>query len=266
MSVALKFPRFDPKSFSRVAVIGVAALFLQAEAASAASITVTATIRDFSSSHADFEQGFAASETGIVLSALGPDGKPVYNEAVKGITGAASTTTNGTANFNQWYNDTPGVNTTFTTTLTATETSPGSGLYEYINGSYFPAGAGNFHFTTEINTEFTFVGDETFSFTGDDDVWVFINGILAIDLGGVHGPASDSITLNAGTAAFLGMTIGETYDLDIFHAELQTTGPNFNFTTSIVLVDAPVVPEPGAIALLGLGMGGLVYLRRRKNV
>jgi cytochrome c5 len=80
MSVALKFPRFDPKSFSRVAVIGVAALFLQAEAASAASITVTATIRDFSSSHADFEQGFAASETGIVLSALGPDGKPVYNE------------------------------------------------------------------------------------------------------------------------------------------------------------------------------------------
>jgi len=92
MSVALKFPRFDPKSFSRVAVIGVAALFLQAEAASAASITVTATIRDFSSSHADFEQGVAASETGIVLSALGPDGKPVYNEAVKGITGAASTT------------------------------------------------------------------------------------------------------------------------------------------------------------------------------
>jgi len=62
------------------------------------------------------------------------------------------------------------------------------------------------------------------------------------------------------------MTIGETYDLDIFHAERQTTGSNFNFTTSIVLVDAPVVPEPGAIALLGLGMGGLVYLRRRKNV
>ena len=92
MSVSHKFPRFDPKSFSWIAVIGVAARFLQAEAASAASITVTATIRDFSSSHAGFVQGVATSETGIVLSASGPNGKPVYNEAVNCITDAASTT------------------------------------------------------------------------------------------------------------------------------------------------------------------------------
>ena len=100
----------------------------------------------------------------------------------------------------------------------------------------------------------------------DDDVLVFINGILTIDLGGVHGPAPDSITLNAGTAAFPGMTIGDTYYLDIFHAERQTTGLNFNFTTSIVLVDAPTVPEPGAIAMLDLGMAGLVYPQHRKRV
>jgi hypothetical protein len=61
------------------------------------------------------------------------------------------------------------------------------------------------------------------------------------------------------------LIIGEDYDLYIFHAERQTSGSNFNFTTSIVLVDAPAVPEPGALALLALGFGGLMIARRRKT-
>ena len=88
--------------------------------------------------------------------------------------------------------------------------------------------------------------------------------VLQVDLGGVHGPASDSVDLDA-EAATLGITTGGTYDLDIFQAERQTTGSTFNFTTSIVLVDTPAVPEPGAIALLALGLGGLIYVRRKKT-
>lgn len=99
---------------------------------------------------------------------------------------------------------------------------------------------------------------------GEDDVWVFINGVLAIDLGGVHGPASGSVSLDS-AAATLGITTGSTYDLDIFHAERRTSGSNFNFTTSIALVDAPEVSEPGALAILGLGLAGLAYARRRKT-
>lgn len=253
-------------------VIAGTGLSIPLQSASAASITVTATVRDFSSAHADFENG-GTTETGIVLSALGADGKPVYNEALKGIAGSSSATTSGTANFNQWYNTVSGVNVAFTKTLVATETSTGSGVYSYTDSAYFPIdGEGfgnqgnihNYHFTTEINTAFTYTGGETFSFTGDDDVWVFINGILAIDLGGVHGPLTDSVSLDAEAAA-LGLTIGGDYDLDIFHAERQTSGSNFNFTTSIVLVDAPSVSEPGIAAILALGLGGIAVSRRRRK-
>lgn len=263
-------------SFSKTIVSGMIAgviagfsLTFPMQSAEAASISVTATIRDFSSAHADFQQGVGAHELEIVTSTLGADGKPVYNEALKGVTGAGSVTTNGTANFNEWYNRTP----TLVTSLVASEAVPGSGIYSYTNGSYFPinglglgneGNASNYHFTTEINTEFTYTGGESFTFAGDDDVWVFINGVLAIDLGGVHGSISDTVSLD-GEAAALGISTGNVYSLDIFHAERQTSGSNFNFTTSIVLVDAPAIPEPGALAILMLGLGGIAASRRRKK-
>lgn len=193
-----------------------------------------ATIRDFKVMHPDFED--FTSETGLkglVEAALGPDMKPVY--AANGPTAQTA----GPEPFAQWYNNTPDTNIAFAIDIPLTQVEPG--LYSYENHAFFPIdGEGwgnedqphNFHFTTEIHTIFDYQGGEQFTFIGDDDLWLFINGKLAIDLGGVHPELSATVDLDAEADA-LGISIGGTYSMDIFHAERHTVDSNFRIDTSI---------------------------------
>jgi len=194
--------------------------------------TLNVTLRDFQTAHPDFE-GMTGIDRGLVRVDLGNDGKPVYAPV------GATTTVSGAASFDQWYRDVGGVNMTFVQPLPLTEGPTGTFVFD--DQEFFPldalgfgneGNAHNFHFTSEIHGTFTYRGGEIFQFTGDDDVFVFVNRKLALDLGGVHGPESLTVDFDA-SAAQLGITIGSKYDLDVFHAERHLVQSTFRMVTTI---------------------------------
>jgi fibro-slime domain-containing protein len=205
-------------------------------------VALKATVRDFKVSHPDFEDfGGDEVQTGIVRNELGSDHKPVYAAA------GPTQDTAGPEPFAQWYRDVDGINQPFAIEIPLSERSPG--LFVYDNSQFFPVdgrgfgnegNAHNYHFTTEVHTRFTYRGREQFTFTGDDDLWLFVNGKLAIDLGGLHRPKSATIDFDA-RAAELGLSVGKTYAMDIFHAERHTVESNFRIETSIECFAPPTI-------------------------
>jgi fibro-slime domain-containing protein len=223
-----------------------------------AGVTLPTIIRDFHASHPDFENGLA-TDRGFVSTTIGGDRKPVY------IGGAGTTTTHGAANFNQWYNDTPGTNLSMAYDLALTDI--GGGIYEFEDTSFFPidgllfgneGNAHNYHFTLELHSTFTYQAGQTFHVTGDDDVFVFINDALVIDLGGVHPAQSASVDLDT-----LGLTAGQEYAFDLFFAERHLTQSNLQMQTSVF---QPTIPAPGAVLLAAMGTSVVGWLRRRKTL
>ena len=214
-------------------------------------ITLSGKIRDFKDSHPDFEY-VNSPEKNIVEPLLDANQKPVYK-------GGNGKTTTGRENFDQWFQDVEGVNQSKRLDITLDDAN-NDGIFTYENQEFFPIDdelfgnegrQHNYHFTYEIHSEFTYQGHEQFTFTGDDDLWVFIDGKLAIDLGGVHSAMTETIDLrltdgeeqlnkSLSTGQTLVLEKGKTYSFDLFFAERHTQRSHFRIDTSLKLKTLPV--------------------------
>ena len=103
-----------------------------------------------------------------------------------------------------------------------------------LGGNSYPH---NYSMTFELHTNFVYKAGMNFTFSGDDDVWVYINNALVIDLGGIHMREDASVNLDT-----LGLTAGSTYRLDFFWAERHLTQSNFRIDTSLEFIDCGLDP------------------------
>ncbi len=150
--------------------------------------------------------------------------------------------------FDLWFRDSPGINAALRTALTFAEQANGTWVFddrldpEYkdlggcfpLEGLAFGSSGGtpdrNFHFTLELHGEFVYdaYAGQFIEVSADDDLWVFINGELVIDLGGVHWVKTQVIGLDR-----LGLGNGKICRFDLFYAERHREESRLRIATNI---------------------------------
>ena len=117
----------------------------------------------------------------------------------------------------------------------------------------------NYAFTMELHRTFAYKRGMQFQFNGDDDVWAYVDGRLAMDLGGVHSSLGNTFTIDN-----MGLIEGREYDFDFFYAERHTNEANIKILTNIVtatpgLVDIKAAPDSVVQAGSTVTLSGKVY-------
>jgi len=206
-------------------------------------------------SHPDVQKGIDGGViTGLIASTLGPDGLPVVGAPYGGPSGPI-TDVNGFGEILWWSAASPnGV------LLEKTQIDP---LNFNFPTNFFPDGEiDNSHFFRAVHWNGAFnlatPGSINLGLGADDDAFVFIDGQLKVDNGGVKGLTSVPNVIS-------GLGAGN-HTLDLFFADRHTVQSGIVFTSEVTLTPSSV-PEPGMTAFLGVtALSGAAFaLRRRKR-
>ena len=112
----------------------------------------------------------------------------------------------------------------------------GKAAVQAYDATVFTNGQGrNQHFCFESHAKFTYRHGLRFSFRGDDDIWIFIDNKLAVDIGGTHLAAPGYVDLDYFKGASGSFEVGKEYDLDIFFCDRRTTMSNVRIKTNMYI-------------------------------
>jgi fibro-slime domain-containing protein len=209
----------------------------------------------------------------ITEETLDAEGRPKLLEGAGGNPYGPGNTAppHSAASFAQWYRTSPTLDPQGNLEVVGKLLlgPVGTNVYEFSSNAFFPlddpalapltwpseptygevrhvpnvgGAARDFGFTTEVHYFFVYQGDEVLSFSGDDDLWVFVDGFLCLDVGGLHPSKSDVMSFADPTQAKsttqaaivanckANLTPDKVYEVSIFHAERHTNASNFKLT------------------------------------
>jgi fibro-slime domain-containing protein len=204
--------------------------------------------------------------TGLVQNTLGPDGLPVVSAIGKTYSGPSGpiTDVNSLGELNWW---TPGARVDQGVSFTELFDTSAVTTIPLSFTNFFPTALGNdstYFRTAEWTGDFTLASPATATFFlgSDDDAWLYVDGKLTVDNGGIKpdtvAPTVTS-TLPSGTHTFA-----------LFYADRRGSNAQIDFSASVALSaigPSSIAPEPSDLALLAFGLLPLGYaIRRRRRI